>query len=97
MTRTAFHRSWLLAMLLGGVLLHAGAPGQRGGPPQPPASPRAAAPIDLTGYWISLVTEDWRFRMLTPPKGDFTGVPLNAAAREAANAWDPARDEAAGE
>jgi hypothetical protein len=97
MTRTGFHRSWLLAMLLGGAMLHAGAPSQRGGPPQPPPSPKAAAPVDLTGYWVSLVTEDWRFRMVTPPKGDFTGVPLNAAAREAANAWDPARDEAAGE
>jgi hypothetical protein len=97
MTRRVFSRSWPLAMLLGGAMLHAGAPGQRGGPPQPPASPRAAAPVDLTGYWVSLITEDWRFRMATPPKGDFTGVPLNAAARQAANAWDPARDEAAGE
>jgi hypothetical protein len=57
---------------------------------------RAAAPIDLTGYWVSLVTEDWRFRMFVPPKGDYTGVPLNAAARKIADAWDPAKDEASG-
>lgn len=66
-------------------------------PPQPPASPKAAAPIDLAGYWVSLVTEDWRYRMLTPPKGDFTSIPLNASGRKAAGEWDPSKDEAAGE
>lgn len=60
------------------------------------ATPRAQAPIELTGYWISIVSEDWRFRMVTPPKGDYASVPLNAAARKVADAWDPARDEAAG-
>ncbi len=63
----------------------------------PPADARAAAPLDLTGYWVSVVTEDWRFRMLTPDKGDFPGVPLNAAGRDLANRWDPARDEASGD
>jgi hypothetical protein len=71
--------------------------GGRGPGPQPPQSPQAAAPIDITGYWVSLVTEDWRYRMATPPKGDFLGVPLNQAGRDAANAWDPAKEEAAGE
>lgn len=70
---------------------------QRGGPPQPPPTPRAQAPFDITGYWVSLVNEDWRYRMTMPPKGDFAGVPLNAAGRQAAGAWDPAKDEAAGE
>lgn len=97
MTRTLRSRSWPVVVLLSAAWLRAGVQGQRGGPPQPPASPRAAAPVDLTGYWVSLVTEDWRYRMTTPPKGDYTGVPLNAAARQAADAWDPARDEAAGE
>jgi hypothetical protein len=70
----------------------------RGGAGQgPAATPKAAAPIDLTGYWVALVTEDWRFRMITPPKGDYASVPLNAAARTVADAWDPAKDEAAGE
>jgi hypothetical protein len=63
----------------------------------PPATAKAAAPIDLTGYWVSIVTEDWRFRMLTPAKGDYAGVPLNAEGRKVADAWDPAKDEAAGE
>ena len=60
------------------------------------APPRAAAPVDLTGYWVSVVTEDWRWRMLTPAKGDFAGVPLNRAARAIGAAWDPAKDEAEG-
>jgi hypothetical protein len=53
--------------------------------------------VDLTGYWVSVVSEDWRYRMLTPPKGDVGGIPLNAEGRNIANAWDPAKDAAAGE
>ena len=60
-------------------------------------TPKATAAIDMTGYWVSVVTEDWMFRMVTPPKGQYLGVPLNAAARRVADAWDPAKDEAAGE
>ena len=72
--------------------------GAAGGPPPgPPPTPKAAAPIDLTGYWVALITEDWRYRMAVPPKGDFIGVPVNQAARDAGNAWDSAKDEAAGE
>ena len=63
----------------------------------PPPVPRAAAPIDLTGYWVSIVTQDWRWRMVTPAKGDYQGVPLTPEARALADAWDPAKDEAAGE
>src|SRR5215469_6383570 len=74
--------------------LYAQPPAGRGGPPP---SPRAAAPIDLTGYWVSIVSEDWRFRMFTPPKGDSFGVPLNAEGSKIVQAWDPANDEAAGE
>lgn len=71
---------------------------QFGGPPPPPRGPaKTVAPIDLTGYWVSIVTEDWRFRMITPPKGDTEGVPLNPAGQKIAAAWDPAKDEAAGE
>jgi hypothetical protein len=59
-------------------------------------SPKQAAPIDMTGYWVSVVTEDWKFRMVTPPKGNTSGVPLNAEGRKLADSWDPAKDEAAG-
>jgi hypothetical protein len=60
-------------------------------------SAREAAPIDMTGYWVAVVTEDWRFRMLTPPKGDYNSVPLNATGRRVADSWDAAQDAAAGE
>ncbi|OLC79466.1 MAG: hypothetical protein AUH72_14390 [Acidobacteria bacterium 13_1_40CM_4_65_8] len=68
----------------------------RGGEPTPPSTPQAAAPIDLIGYWVSVVTEDWRYRMVTPPKGDYASVPLNAEGRKVADVWDPAKDEASG-
>lgn len=58
---------------------------------------KAAAPIDIAGYWVSVVTEDWRFRMVTPRKGDYPSIPLNPAGRRVADAWDPSKDEAAGE
>lgn len=64
---------------------------------QAPPTPRAAAPIDLTGMWVSLVTDDWRWRMMTPPRGDVLYLPVNAEGRKVAEAWDPAKDEAAGE
>src|SRR5207244_3163322 len=71
--------------------------GQNRGAPAPVAAvAKAQATIDLTGYWVSFVTEDWRFRMLTPPKGDYAGVPMNPDGRKIADAWDPAADEAAG-
>ncbi len=69
------------------------------GPPGgfgPPPTGKAAAAEDLTGYWVSLVTEDWRWRMVTPRKGDYDGVPVNGAGRKLADTWDPAKDEAAG-
>ena len=58
----------------------------------PAGTPRQQAPFDVTGYWVSVVTEDWRFRMFTPPKGDFAGVPLNPEGVKVGNAWDPAKD-----
>ena len=68
--------------------------------PPPPPDPRpakAAAPFDMTGYWVSIVTEDWRYRMRTPPTGDYPGLFLNPQARKLADAWDPERDIASGE
>jgi hypothetical protein len=70
---------------------------QGGRGPATPATAQASAPIDLTGYWVSIVTEDWRYRMVTPAKGDYASVPINADGRKVADAWDPAKDEAAGE
>ena len=92
----------LVIALLGGVLDSAGQ--NRGAPPPAPppqaAGPaptaRASAPIDLTGYWVSFITEDWRFRMVTPRKGDYQSVPMTPEARTIAEAWDPQADERAG-
>src|SRR5215475_15522812 len=68
-----------------------GGRGQGAAPAQPqgPQTGQAAALIDLTGYWVSVVDEDWRFRMMTPPKGDYAQVPLNAAARKIADEFNP--------
>ena len=71
--------------------------GGRGGAGAPPASPKDGAAIDLTGYWVSVVTEDWRYRMVTPAPGDYEGVPMTPEARKIADAWDPAKEEASGE
>src|SRR5215510_9027150 len=70
--------------------------GGRGGPPGPPPTAQAQAPIDLTGYWVSVVTEDWRWRMLTPAKGDTASVPLNAEGQRVAGMWDLEKDKADG-
>jgi hypothetical protein len=64
-------------------------------PPQaPPRTPRESAPIELTGQWVAIVNEDWRWRMVTPPKGDVASVPLNDEGRRVAGEWDPATDGA---
>ena len=62
------------------------------GQAQAPPTARAAAPIDLTGYWVSLITEDWRLRMVTPLKGDYSSVPLNREGRRVADQWNPSVD-----
>ena len=86
----------LLVSLVAQPAAHAQGPfGRR--PRGPPPTAEAAAPIDLTGYWVSIVTQDWRFRMVTPRRGDYSDVPLNAAGIEVMDAWDPAKDAAAGE
>jgi hypothetical protein len=70
------------------------APGRVGGPPP---SARSAAAFDPTGYWVAIISEDWRWRMVTPAKGDVVSIPLSAEGLRVAEAWDPAKDEAAGE
>jgi len=91
-------RPLLLALLLASLpTISPDAQRGRGAGGGAPASPQQAAPVDLTGYWVSVVSEDWRYRMLTPPKGDVGGVPLNAEGRNIANAWDPAKDASSGE
>ncbi len=81
----------MTALLAAGLLSTAIA--QRGPVPE---SARDTAPVDLTGYWVSVVSEDWRHRMATPRRGDYESVPLSAAGRSAADAWDLDADNTAG-
>ena len=87
---------FLLALALPLVLAKDARAQARGGIAAP-ASARAPAPIDLTGQWVAVISEDWRWRMITPSKGDIVSIPLNIQGQHVAEAWDPARDEAAGE
>ena len=78
MTRTIRHTfACVLAIAASAVLVRAQQAPGRGGPP--PTS-RAAAPVDLTGVWVSVISEDWRWRMIRPAKGDYASVPLTAEA-----------------
>jgi hypothetical protein len=83
----------VLCVLCGGEFLRAQQPPAA---PQQPQTPRSIAPIDLTGYWVSIVTEDWRWRMMTPAKGDYASVPINDEGRRVADTWNLAKDEASG-
>ena len=74
----------ILLIVLAVPSLYGQGRGGRGAAPVPQTG-KAAAPIDITGYWVSVVTADWRLRMLTPPKGDYTSLPLNAEARKVAD------------
>src|SRR5579872_3342824 len=85
-----------LAALSLALVANLSAQGRNNAQPSPTGTPRATALKDFTGYWVSVVTEDWRYRMVVPDKGDYVDVPLNAAGRRLANAWDPASDQAAG-
>jgi hypothetical protein len=70
--------------------------GRAGGVPQAPPTPRAAAPIDVTGTWVAIVSEDWRWRMGVGVRGDFGYMPLNPQGRKVGTSFDPAADQAAG-
>jgi hypothetical protein len=74
-----------------------GGRGARGAGPASPRTAKELAPVDLTGYWTALITQDWRWRMLVPPKGEYNGIPLTPGGRRIADSWDPVKDVAAGE
>ena len=71
----------------------------QGAPPPPVAqqTARQASPIDFTGTWASVVTEDWQWRFVTPIVGDYTGIPLNSVGDKTARAWNHDADLKAGE
>ena len=70
--------------------------GARGGAGAVPQSAQAAATNDLTGYWVRIATEDWRWLMAVPAKGNADSIPISPAGRAILDAWDPAKDEAEG-
>jgi len=93
-------RTISIVLMLAALAVPSAALAQRGrwaGAGAAPQTPRAAAAIDLTCYWVAVVTEDWRYRMVTPAQGDYQGVPLTPAARKIADSWDPAKEAASGD
>jgi hypothetical protein len=87
----------LAALLIAapGLMQAQGGRGAGRGPAGPPPTGKSAAPWDPTGYWVSQIVDEWRFRV-SPIKGDILYMPLNNQARQVANAWDPDKDEAEG-
>ena len=101
MRRTHQVLALTLALGVAGLIGSTSARAQEDGAPAaaaaPAQTPRTAAPFDPTGYWVSIISEDWRWRMITPAKGDFPSIPMTLEAQRVAEAWDPAKDEKAGE
>ena len=86
-------RLWVTAVVLavvvvGGAIVPVLAQGSRELGAVEPLTAQEGALIDLTGQWVSVVTEDWRWRMVTPPPGDYASVPLNDEGRRVADLWD---------
>jgi hypothetical protein len=86
-----------LVTLTFGAALPRAAGQDRGMPAKATATAKASALVDMTGYWVAVVTKDWRFRMVTPRKGDYQSVPMTEQARKIADAWDPVADAASGD
>jgi len=85
-TQSMIHCACVVLMVnfIAGVAVATASGVQAGGPPPTaPGSAREAAPIDLTGYWVSVVTQDWRWRMVTPAKGDYGSIPITLEAKKA--------------
>lgn len=98
-SRTVWVATTVLAAVVtaGGAVGAQGRGGRQGGATGDATTAQATAPIDLTGYWVAVISEDWRWRMITPARGDYASIPLTPEGKRVADAWDPAKDEAAGE
>ncbi len=96
--RVLMHSAVVVLLFLPLGVLTAARPQASAGGSGGDALPNAkdSAPIDLTGYWVSIVNEDWRWRMLTPAKGDYASVPITAEGKRVADSWDPVKDEREG-
>lgn len=85
----ARRRTTCVVGLLSAIMLGAAADAQQ----EDATTPREAAPVDLTGYWVSVVSEDWRVRMTMGQKGDWEFMNLNADGERAAEAADPVNED----
>jgi hypothetical protein len=95
--RRAAAPAFAVALAVVATTLQPGVAGQgRGGPQAPRQTARQAAPIDLVGTWVSVITEDWRWRMTTPPVGDVASIPVSAEGRKATASWNRDADTAGG-
>jgi len=83
-----------LAVAIVGLTVSVSAQPPQGGRGGPPPTARASAPVDLTGTWVSVVTEDWEARMVPPVKGDYTTINqvMNDRARKVADSWEPSME-----
>ena len=92
MTRTVL--ASFLCLLLATTSMDAIAQMERETGEEEAKTPREAAPVDLTGYWVSMVVEDWRWRMVTPPKGNYASMRrvLNEEGNKVADTWDPEKE-----
>jgi hypothetical protein len=80
-----------------GTVAHAQTPGAAADSSAGTApSARAQEPFDLSGYWTSIVTQDWRYRMVVPGPGEYAGIPISLIGKQFADAWSRTADEAAG-
>ena len=52
------------------------------------AAGRASAQVDLSGEWAGRFHEDQEHRVPGPELGDYSGLPINDAARLKADSWD---------
>jgi hypothetical protein len=91
-----FAAAGVLLLILGVAASRSAAQAQGARGARTPLNGKAAALIDMTGYWVAIVDEDWRWRMMTPAKGDYASLPLNAEGRRVSDSWDPAKDQAEG-
>ena len=96
MLRAPFHALASIAAiwLLSGAAGAAAPPAP--GAPKPVATPRNSAQFDITGHWVSIISEDWIYRMLVAAKGDIGSIPVNDEGKKAAGLWYPAKDAASG-
>jgi len=82
--------AWTLIVAAGaiGVRLTAQQPGQPAGGAAAPAPPPPIVRTDISGDWAVVSNEDQPHRVPGPELGDYTGLPLNDADRQKAEAWD---------